>query len=343
MMTMFAALFCGCGNTKSNEAVKTVGVEEFTSVMAQKDVRLIDVRTPKEYAEGHLAGAENIDVKAADFAECIKDINGAVAVYCRGGKRSLTAAEQLAKQDCEVYNLDGGILAWQKAGKPTTTVETDIFTTNSGKLVEIHALVHSSICIEYDGKTIYVDPVAKLHERTVDYSFLPKADLIFVTHEHFDHYDSAAIALLTKENTQLIMNRRCVEMYGSGTAMANGERLKLADDIALEAVPAYNTTEGHLQFHPKGRDNGYILTLDGLLIYIAGDTEDIPEMADLEGTIDIAFLPCNQPYTMTSEQLVRAAKMVKPKVLFPYHYGETDISGIPAQLPGIDVRIRHYE
>ena len=118
----------------------------------------------------------------------------------------------------------------------------------------------------------------------------------------------------------------------------------MVNEIALEAVPAYNTTEGHLQFHPKGRDNGYILTLDGLRIYIAGDTEDIPEMSDIKD-IDIAFLPCNQPYTMTPEQLVRAAKVIKPKVLFPYHYGNTDVSTIPAKLEGegIDVRIRHYE
>ena len=342
MMTIISALLCSCGVTKKHEKVTTVGVEEFAKVVAQKDVRLIDVRTPKEYAEGHLAGAENIDVKAPDFAERIKGITGMVAVYCRGGKRSLLAAEQLAGQGCSVYNLDGGILAWQKAGKPTTTVETDLFTTHGGKLVKIHALVHSSICIEYDGKTIFVDPVAKLQERMVDYTAMPKADIILVTHEHFDHYDPATIALLTQENTQLIMNPRCVELYGSGTAMANGERLTLSDDIALGAVPAYNTTEGHEQFHPEGRDNGYLLILDGLRIYIAGDTEDIPEMADMEG-VDIAFLPCNQPYTMTTEQLIRAAKRLQPKVLFPYHYGETDLSALPAQLPSIDVRIRHYE
>ena len=126
--------------------------------------------------------------------------------------------------------------------------------------------------------------------------------------------------------------------------MANGETLQLADDITVEAVPAYNTTEDHTQFHPKGRDNGYILTLDGLRIYIAGDTEDIPEMSEIKD-IDIAFLPCNQPYTMTVEQLVNAARTIKPKVLFPYHYSKTDVSGIPSQLKndGIYVRIRHFE
>lgn len=362
MITMFAAMAVGCGGAQNKpNSIVTVGVEEFASIIAQKNVRLIDVRTPAEYAEGHLAGAENIDVKAADFAERIKNITpypeevfGAadrnttetviVAVYCRGGRRSLMAAEQLAKQGCTVYNLDGGILAWQKAGKPTTTVETDIFTTPKGKLVKIHALMHSSIRIEYDGREIEIDPCGNLRGRTVDYSAMPKADIILVTHEHFDHYDTAALRLLTAEKTQLIMNSRCVEMYGSGTAMVNGDKLKLDKDrIMIAALPAYNTTEGRQQFHPKGRDNGYFLFLDGLRIYIAGDTEDIPEMVDLEGVIDIAFLPCNQPYTMTPEQLVRAAKTIKPKVLFPYHYGETDVSGIPAQLPGIDVRIRHYE
>ena len=338
MMTMLAALFYGCGN----KAIKTVGADEFAEVTTQKDVRLIDVRTPEEYAEGHLAGAENIDVKAADFAERIKGIEGSVAVYCRGGKRSLMAAAQLAANDCTVYNLDGGILAWQKACKPTTTEETDIFVTNGGKLVKLHALMHSSIRIEYDGRNLYIDPCSNLRGRTVDYAAMPKADIILVTHEHFDHYDTAAIRQLTADGTLLIMNPRCVELYGSGTAMANGDRQQLADGIMLEAVPAYNTTAEHLQFHPKGRDNGYILTLDGLRIYIAGDTEDIPEMADIKN-IDIAFLPCNQPYTMTPEQLVNAAKMVNPKVLFPYHYGDTDVSGIPAKLPAIDVRIRHYE
>ena len=124
--------------------------------------------------------------------------------------------------------------------------------------------------------------------------------------------------------------------------MKNGDKIQLADDFTVEAVPAYNKTEGRTQFHPKGRDNGYILTIDGLRIYIAGDTEDIPEMEAIKD-IDIAFLPCNQPYTMTPEQLVNAAKTINPKVVFPYHYGQTDLSTIQSQLPGIDVRIRHYE
>ena len=230
--------------------------------------------------------------------------------------------------------------------------EVDEFKTKSGKTVKFHALMHACIRIEMDGKEIQIDPVAKLGDRTVDYAAMPKADYIFVTHEHGDHYDAKSIKQLTGEKTQLVMNKRCADMYGAGKVMVrsalgtlrsakNGDKLQLAD-ISVEAVPAYNYTEGHTQFHPKGRDNGYILTIDGLRIYIAGDTEDISEMSKIKD-IDIAFLPCNQPYTMTPDQLIRAAKVIKPKVLFPYHYGQTDLSGVPAQLKDIDVRIRHYE
>jgi len=221
--------------------------------------------------------------------------------------------------------------------------EVDEFTTASGKTIKFHALMHACIRIQYDGKEIQIDPVSKLGNRSINYAAMPKADYIFVTHEHADHYDAAALKTLSADKTQLVMNKRCADMYGSGKVMANGDKLQLAD-VSVEAVPAYNSTAGREQFHPKGRDNGYILTIDGLRIYIAGDTEDIPEMAQIKD-IDIAFLPCNQPYTMTPDQLVRAAKVIKPKVLFPYHYVQTDLSSIPAQLEGtgIDVRIRHYE
>ena len=224
-----------------------------------------------------------------------------------------------------------------------STYEVDEFTTASGKTVKFHALMHACIRIQYDGKEIQIDPVSKLGNRTVNYADMPKADYIFVTHEHGDHYDAGALKLLSGDKTQLVMNKRCADMYGSGKVMVNGDKLQLGA-ITVEAVAAYNSTPGREQFHPKGRDNGYILTIDGLRIYIAGDTEDIPEMSAIKD-IDIAFLPCNQPFTMTPEQLIHAAKVIKPRVLFPYHYGQTDLSTVPAALKGtgIDVRIRHYE
>ena len=222
--------------------------------------------------------------------------------------------------------------------------ETDTFLTPNGRAVHIHALTHASIRIEFEGQEIEIDPVCKMGNRTIDYSKFPKADFILVTHEHYDHLDTAAIRMLSKKETQLITNQHSAEMLGYGTVMANGDRQVVNDWLTMEAVPAYNTTEGHRQFHPKGRDNGFILTIDGLRIYIAGDTEDIPEMVNVKD-IDIAFLPCNQPYTMTVDQLVRTAKTIKPKVVYPYHYSKTDISGIPALLKddGIDVFIRHFE
>lgn len=222
--------------------------------------------------------------------------------------------------------------------------ETDVFKTKSGKTVTFHALVHASIRIQYDGKEIQIDPVRKLGNKVIDYAAMPKADYLFVTHEHGDHFDKEAIKLLAGKNTQLVMNKRCAEMYDGKCAVLQNDQKATLGVIKVEAVPAYNTTQGRTQFHPKGRDNGYILTIDGLRIYIAGDTEDILEMKDIKD-IDIAFLPCNQPYTMTPKQLIKAARTIKPKVLFPYHYGQTDVSGIPGQLKGdgIDVRIRHYE
>ena len=342
----------GLATACSQQGYENVDVNGFATRIASPDVVLLDVRTAEEFDEGHLTDAINIDVKQEGFVEKAKSALPAdktIAVYCKGGRRSANAAAMLSKEGFKVVNLEGGITAWKEAGMPVEIgaeepYEVDSFTTPNGKTVRFHALVHSSIRIEYDGKEIEIDPVTKLGDKTIDYAAMPKADYLFVTHEHFDHFDTTAIKTLSDESTQLITNQRCTEMLGYGTVMANGDLLQLADGFSVEAIPAYNTTEGHLQFHPKGRDNGFVITLDGLRVYIAGDTEDIPEMADLKD-IDIAFMPCNQPYTMTVEQLVNAARMVKPKVLFPYHYGQTDVSGIPSLLgaDGIEVRIRHYE
>lgn len=350
MKKLFAYLLATLGlNVACAQAsYEDADVKGFAELMNDSNVVVLDVRTADEFKDGHLVGALNIDQVQGDFIQKVKEAlptDRTIAVYCRSGRRSANAAGRLAAEGYKAVNLKGGILAWKEAKMPVTTdtYEVDVFKTKSGKTLKFYALVHASIRIEYDGREIEIDPVTKLGNKTIDYTAMPKADYIFVTHEHGDHFDKEALKQLTGDKTQLITNKRCAEMLGYGEIMVNGQSSTF-NDITVEAVPAYNISEGRTQFHPKGRDNGYILTIDGLRIYIAGDTEDIPEMQDIKD-IDIAFLPCNQPYTMTTEQLVKAAKTVKPKVLFPYHYGQTDVKGIPAQLKdyGIDVRIRHYE
>ncbi len=226
--------------------------------------------------------------------------------------------------------------------QPTNPFEVETFTTDSEEQVDIWLLKHASLAIYYKGMTIQVDPVSKVGKE-IDYAAVfPKADAILVTHEHFDHFDKETVDTLSTEKTVVIANPRCAEMLGYATALSNGDSTTLPGGILVEAVPAYNTTPEHQQFHPQGRDNGYILTIDGLRIYIAGDTEDIPEMDDIKD-IDVAFLPCNQPYTMTVEQCIAAAKTIAPKVLIPYHFSDTDIAPIADALPDIDVRLRQMQ
>ena len=223
----------------------------------------------------------------------------------------------------------------------TKSFETDTLKTANGNPLKITFIGHGSLLINFNGQTIYIDPVSDY----ADYPTLPKADVILITHEHADHLDPKAISALEKNKTILIANPSSQQKLGKGTALKNGEQLKPTSYLELEAVPAYNTTPGRDVYHPRHRDNGYILTIDGTRIYIAGDTEDIPEMQKLKD-IDIAFLPVNQPYTMTVAQAAHAAQMVMPHVLYPYHYGNTDIQSLKDSLkntPSIDVRIRQLQ
>lgn len=218
--------------------------------------------------------------------------------------------------------------------------DTDTFKTKSKKEVVVTFIKHGSLMLTYNKHTIQVDPVSEY----ADYSKFPKADVILITHEHGDHLDAKAIDLLSKKETTVILNASSQKKLEKGIIMNNGDKKEILDKIKVEAVPAYNTTPGREMFHPRHRDNGYILTIDELRIYIAGDTEDIPEMKELKN-IDIAFLPVNQPYTMTVAEAVNAAKMFLPKVLYPYHFGKTDVKKINEELKGtsIDVRLRKME
>ncbi|MDR0661756.1 MAG: MBL fold metallo-hydrolase [Prevotellaceae bacterium] len=300
--------------------------------------------------------------------------------------------------------------------------EKDSFVTKRGQL-DITFVGHSSLLLTYNGSYVYIDPVSTY----ADYSTLPKADVILITHEHADHFDPKAIADLKKESTILVLNLATQHKLGEGIAMKNGDAQQLTPYLYIEAVPAYNhgaesavkepreerievslidetnlifledeksekkkgkrkpnddKREMHTKppvnrhgaalygeqspphreeepipipikyaapkkeiYHPRYRDNGYVLAIDDKRIYIAGDTEDILEMMELD-EIDIAFLPVNQPYTMTPKQAANAARMFNPTILYPYHYGATRIEELQNLLQydkHIEVRIKQLQ
>ncbi|MBO7418597.1 MAG: MBL fold metallo-hydrolase [Bacteroidaceae bacterium] len=223
--------------------------------------------------------------------------------------------------------------------------KVETFKTPNGNDVNITLIKHATLAIEFKGYEIHVDAVPNYG---TDYSKFPKGDLILVTHEHGDHFNPETIESLMKPNSLLFMNQRCFNQMHNGIVLRNGDSRRITKDISMKTVPAYNTTPDHLQFHPKGVGNGYVLNIDGLKIYIAGDTEDIPEMSELKDeNIDVAFLPVNQPFTMTVDQAIRAAWMIQPKVLIPYHFGQTDVAPIKQRLEsdgsGIEVWLREMQ
>lgn len=215
------------------------------------------------------------------------------------------------------------------------------FTTDNGNELKITMLCHGSIALAYGDLWIQVDPVAQLGPRSVDYAAMPKADFILITHEHHDHLDTAAIATLSHANTRIMANAAAAQALGKGETLANGDSRQLAKDVSVKALPAYNTTPGRENFHPKGHGNGYLFLFDGLAVYVAGDTENIPELANL-GKVDIAFLPVNQPYTMTPAQCVAAARQIAPRILIPYHLSDTDFDAITQGLHGEKMEVRYY-
>jgi len=225
------------------------------------------------------------------------------------------------------------------AGAVLQRLEEDSIPTSKGEL-RISFVGHASLFFTFDGKVIHIDPVSG----EGDYRGFPKADLILITHEHFDHLDAEAVRLIRKPETQIIIAQACAGKVKDAIVMKNGDQ-KTVLGFDVKAIPAYNILHKRpngAPFHSKGPGNGYVITFGDKRVYIAGDTEPIPEMKSLEA-IDIAFLPMNLPYTMSPEMAADAARTIKPKILYPYHYGETDTSkliGLLNSSPGIEVRIR---
>jgi len=221
----------------------------------------------------------------------------------------------------------------------TMGFEQDIIETGAGDL-KITFIGHGTLMFEFEGKVIHIDPWTRL----ADYTKMAKADIILVTHEHGDHLDKKAIGLIRKEGTQIVLTESCAEQVDGGVIMKNGDE-RIVDGLKIEAVPAYNIVHKRSSgspYHPKGIGNGYIITFGDKRVYVAGDTENTPEMKRLRD-IDVAFLPMNLPYTMTPEMAADAAKAFKPKILYPYHYGDTDkakLVNLLKDLKEIEVRIR---
>lgn len=195
------------------------------------------------------------------------------------------------------------------------------YDVEGGKVV-FHPVDHASMVVETPGGVIYVDPVGGAER----YAGMAEPALILITHEHGDHYDLPtlqalpAVAIIANPAVHAMLP---ADMQARATAMANADQAQ-AIGLGIEAVPAYNTSPDRLQYHPQGRDNGYVLTIGGKRFYIAGDTEDTPEMRALQG-IEVAFLPMTLPYTMTVQQAADAVAAFRPVTVFPYHHKGSDM------------------
>jgi len=179
-------------------------------------------------------------------------------------------------------------------------------------------LGHASFQIKAEGKNIYIDPY--------EGEYTEKADLVLVTHSHFDHCDASKIEKVMKENTVIICPPECVSrLSGNVKAIKPSEKIEV-NDVIVEAVHAYNykrfRSPGN-PFHPKGFGNGYIITVGGKRIYHAGDTDFIPEMKDLKN-ISLALLPSGGTYTMDNSEAAEAALAIKPEAVIPMHRWDSD-------------------
>jgi L-ascorbate metabolism protein UlaG (beta-lactamase superfamily) len=208
----------------------------------------------------------------------------------------------------------------------------DMVATGAGDLT-VHPVHHASMMLTWNGMNILVDPAPRPGgggegDVTAEYTAMPAPDAILVTHEHGDHFNVDILKAVSGDDVPIVVPQAVADkmpddLKGKAVVMANGDTRTVAG-FEIEAVPAYNLTEERLKYHPQGRDNGYVLTLGDTRVYIAGDTEDTPEMRALED-IDAAFVPMNLPYTMDIGQAASAVKEFQPGIVYPYHYGDSDV------------------
>lgn len=211
----------------------------------------------------------------------------------------------------------GGHALAQSGGK---IVAPDTLATSAGD-VTIQPINHATLTLALGGTVLLFDPVGG----AARYQGLAKPTAILVTHAHPDHFNLETLEALAGPDTPLVVPDVVFQALSDrlkkqAKTVGNGDTGAVAG-VPFEAVPMYNLTEDRLKYHVKGVGNGYVLTLGDKKVHVAGDTEPVPELMALSG-IDIAFLPMNLPYTETGEQAAELARAVKPKVVYPYHYGK---------------------
>ncbi len=226
--------------------------------------------------------------------------------------------------------------------------QSDQIITKKGDIT-IHPVLHAAMVLEWQGKTIYIDPYGGIEK----YSAFAKPDLILITDIHGDHMNKATLNDLDKSQATLIAPPAVMEglselNFKENIALKNNAKTKWMG-IKIEAIPMYNLPETEDSRHPKGRGNGYILSIGGKRIYISGDTEDIQEMRALK-KIDIAFVCMNMPYTMEISQAASAVLEFRPKVVYPFHFrgsgGLSDVEAFKSAVEegnkAIEVRLRDW-
>lgn len=220
------------------------------------------------------------------------------------------------------------------AGAASGPSANDVFETGAGP-VTIHPVLHATLWLEIGKKIVWVDPWSK---GKLDG---PKADVVLITDIHQDHFDEPGLAAVRKPESAVVAPKVVAEKVSGAVALANGEKKDLGF-MTVEAVPMYNLkrgpSEGQL-YHPKGRGNGYVLEVGKKRFYLSGDTECIPEMKAL-ASIDVAFVCMNLPYTMTPAEAAECVAAFKPRVLYPYHYRDSNLDELDKALTGSGVEVR---
>ncbi len=211
------------------------------------------------------------------------------------------------------------------------------FDTDLGRLV-ITPLGHASLRLDVDGLVIHVDPYGQM----ADYAEQPKADWIWITHDHPDHYDENAIAAVRTPDTHFLVDPATAGRLGEeAVVLRNGDSATVGN-LRVTAVPAYNIRQKRPNgqpYHPKGVGNGYLVNVGGFVVHIGADTECVPEMREL-GKVDVSFLPINLPFTMTPQDAAECFRLIHPRVAVPYHQGDFDPRIVADALRDTDIDVR---